>query len=111
MVNKVMWVGRATVFTVGLVAIFALVFAAAYVTLGAGGDPDRTDGISQLVGSEVGADQALAVEPAAARRTPTQGYAHVTLSTATSPPTFDPARSRAVKTLTRAALRAIATPR
>ena len=77
-----------------------LLFALAHVALGAGGNPDRTDGIPQLVGSEAGADQALAVEPVAARRTPTQGYAHVTLGTATSPPTFDPARSKAVKRVT-----------
>jgi hypothetical protein len=36
--NKVMWVGRATVFLVGLAVILALVFGAASTALGANGD-------------------------------------------------------------------------
>lgn len=39
MVSKVMWVGRATVFLVGLAVILALVFGAASMALGANGKP------------------------------------------------------------------------
>jgi hypothetical protein len=40
-VSKVMWVGRATVFLVGLAVILALVFGVASRALGANGDPWR----------------------------------------------------------------------
>jgi hypothetical protein len=36
--NKVMWVGRATVFLVGLAVILALIFGVASMALGANGD-------------------------------------------------------------------------
>jgi hypothetical protein len=38
MVSKVMWVGRATVFVVGLAVIVALLFGVATTALGANGD-------------------------------------------------------------------------
>jgi len=38
-VSKVMWLGRATVFAVGLAVILALLFVAARMVLGAGGEP------------------------------------------------------------------------
>jgi hypothetical protein len=38
MVNKVMWVGRSTVFVVGLAVIVALLFGVATTALGANGD-------------------------------------------------------------------------
>jgi hypothetical protein len=74
--SDVGWEGH-SVYGGGLVAILALLLALAYVALAAGGNSDRTDGISQLVGSEAGADQALAVETVARRRTPSQGFAQV----------------------------------
>jgi hypothetical protein len=97
-VNRVMWVGRATVFMVGLAVILALVFWVANVVLGVGGkpflpgEPDRINTITQQIGSG-GADQTLAVEPLARRRAP-QGYAHVNVGGTT--PTFDPTRSKGV---------------
>ena len=97
--NRVMWVGKATVFLVGLAVILALVFWVANVVLRMGGKPflpgesDRINGISQQVGSDGGAGRALVVEPLARRRTP-QGYAHVSVGGTT--PTFDPARSKGV---------------
>src|SRR4051812_21067347 len=91
-VSKVMWLGRATVFAVGLAVILALLFVAASTVLGAGGEPSITgesgqiNGISQVVGSEAGAERVLDLEPLASRRTPTQGYAQV-LPSCTSDPT------------------------
>ena len=90
LVDKVMWVGRATVFMVGLVAILALLLALAYVTLVAGGEPDRTDVIPQQVRSG-GEGQVLALETLARRRAPTQGFARVA-----STGDFDPTRSKQV---------------
>jgi hypothetical protein len=106
--SKVMWVGRATVFAVGLAVILTLLFVAANMVLGAGGKsftPDEsgeTNGITQLVESDAGAERVLDLEPLAARRTPTQGYAQV-LPVCTSDPTpictFED--SKAVKGVTR----------
>lgn len=82
-VNKVMWVGRATVFLIGLAVILVLLFWAASVALWAGGKPSILDGsgqaigITRLVESDDGAKRALAVEPLARRRPPPQGYAQV----------------------------------
>src|SRR5215210_3755701 len=82
--SKVMWVGRATVFMVGLAVILALMFVAAGMVLGIGGKSfsgkyNQIDPIKQMVGSEAGADQALAVEPLARRRQieVPRGYAQV----------------------------------
>jgi hypothetical protein len=106
--SKVMWVRRATVFLVGFAVILALLFGVAYVVLGAGGksflsgNSGQTDGISQLVGSDAGADQVLAVEPLARRRAPTQGSAQVLPACTTAPTpvcTFED--SKAVKGVTR----------
>jgi hypothetical protein len=80
LVDKVMWVGRATVFSVGLVAILALLFAVAYVAFGTlSGNADQPPGISQQLGSG-GADQVLSLDPLAVRQGPTRGFARVTLS-------------------------------
>jgi len=99
-VSKVMWVGKTTVFLVGLAVILALVFGVASMLLGANGD--RTNGISRLVGSDAGAERALAVEPLAMRRTPTQGYAQVLPAcTSASPPVCTFEDSKAVKGVTR----------
>ena len=77
LVDKVMWVGRATVFTVGLAAILALLFALAYVAFSTfSDDSDQRSGISERLGSG-GADQVLSVEPLARRRAPSQGFAQV----------------------------------
>jgi hypothetical protein len=106
--SKVMWVGRATVFAVGLAVILALAFAAASMVLGVNGgrslpgDYNQINPITQLAGSDVGANQVLNVDPLAMRRTPTEGYAQV-LPTCTSAPTpictFED--SKAVKGVTR----------
>jgi hypothetical protein len=88
LVDKVMWVGRATVFSVGLVAILALLFAVAYVAFGSlSGNADQPPGISQQLGSG-GADQVLSLDPLAVRQGPTRGFARVTATG-----TFDPTRS------------------
>ena len=100
--NKVIWVGRATVFLIGLAVILVLLFWAASVALWAGGKPSilgesgEPNGITRLVESDEGAERALAVEPLAKRRPP-QGYARVTTST----PFFDPSRSRGVISIQR----------
>lgn len=106
--SKVMWLGRATVFAVGLAVILALLFVAASRVLGAGDEPSipgefgQANGISQAVGSDTGAERVLNLEPLASRRTPTQGYAQV-LPSCTSDPTpvctFED--SKAVKGVTR----------
>ena len=105
-VSKVMWVGRATVFAVGLAVILAL--AAASMVLGVNGgrsipgDYDQINPITQLVGSDAGADQALDVDPLAMRRTPTQGYAQVIPTcTSAAPPVCQFEDSKAVKGVTR----------
>jgi hypothetical protein len=68
-------VGRTAVFLVGLAVILALVFGIVIMLLGT--NDGQTTGISRLVGSDAGADQALNVDPLAMLRTPTQGYALV----------------------------------
>jgi len=55
--SKVIWVGRATVFMVGLAVILALAFAAASTVLGGRSLPgyyNQIDPITQLVGSDAG---------------------------------------------------------
>ena len=102
--SKVMWVGRATVFAVGLAVILALLLVAASMVLGTGGKPSipgesgQTNGTSRLVGSDAGAERVLDLEPLARRRTLTQGYAHVN-----NDGTFDPTRSKGVKRVTKTA--------
>ena len=97
--DKVMWVGRATVFLIGLATIVVLLFWVASAALWAGGAPfvpgesGQADGISRLFASDAGDEQSLAVETVAKRRAP-QGYAHVNVGGTT--PTFDPARSKGV---------------
>jgi hypothetical protein len=96
-VSKVMWVGRATVFLVGLGVILAVLFWAVAIVLGAAGKPsfsgdaEQANGISPLVGSDAGADRVLDVEPVGRRKPPPQGYAHVNVNG-----TFDPNRSKGV---------------
>src|SRR5215210_2847302 len=80
--SKVMWVGRATVFAVGLAVILALMFVAASMVLGIGGFSGRynqLDSIPRLAAGDAGAEQALAVEPLATRRQIEfpRGYAQV----------------------------------
>ena len=90
-VGKVMWVGRATVFAVGLAVILALAFAAASMVLGVNGgrtlpgDYDHINPITQLVGSDAGANQVLSVDPLAMRRQieVPRGYAQVNVSPTT----------------------------
>ena len=78
LVEKVMWVGRATVFAVGLVAIFALLLGVAYVAFSTlSGNSDQREVIPPQVGIDAGADQTLALEALARRRTLSQGYAQV----------------------------------
>lgn len=95
--SKVMWVGRATVFLIGLATILLILFWVASVALWAGGAPSLLDelgqenGISRPFASDAGKDRSLAVETVARRRAP-QGYARVT----TSPPFFDSSRSKGV---------------
>ena len=89
-VSKVMWIGRATVFMVGLAVIFALVFWVASVALGAGGKPflpgesNQIDPITQWAEGG-GAGQALAVDPLAMRRQieVPRGYAQVNVAPTT----------------------------
>jgi hypothetical protein len=86
--SKVMWVGRATVFAVGLVVILALMFVAASMVLGIGGFSGRynqIDSITRLAGSDAGAEQALTVEPLATRRQIEfpRGYAQVKVTPTT----------------------------
>jgi hypothetical protein len=103
-VSGVMWLGRATVFAVGLAVILALLFVVAKTVLGVGdgpaipGESGQANGIAQFV-EGAGGGQALAVEPLARRRPPPpQGYAWVT----TSPPFFDPSRSKGIVSIQRA---------
>jgi hypothetical protein len=78
LVEKVMWFGRATVFAVGLVAIFALLLGVAYVAFSTlSGSSDQRDAIPPQVGIDAGADQTLALEALAKRRMPSQGFAQV----------------------------------
>ena len=86
--SKVMWVGRATVFTVGLAAILALTYVAASTMFGIGGFSGRfnqIDPITRLAGSDAVAEQAFAVEPMATRRQIEfpRGYAQVNVTTTT----------------------------
>jgi hypothetical protein len=90
-VDKVMWMGRATVFLVGLVVILALMFGVVNMVLGANGGPslsgdsNRIDPITLLVGSDARGDQALALEPLARQRQIDfpRGYAQVNVTAAT----------------------------
>jgi hypothetical protein len=80
--SKVMWVGRATIFMVGLAAILALMFVAASVVLGVGGFSGRynqIDLITGLAAGDAGSEQGIAVEPLATRRRIEfpRGYAQV----------------------------------
>lgn len=76
---------------VGLVVILALIFGVVNMVLEANGGPslsgdsNRIDPITQLVGSEAGADQALALEPLARQRQieVPRGYAQVNVTSAT----------------------------
>jgi hypothetical protein len=69
LVDKVMWVGRTTVFAVGLVAIFALLLGVAYVAFSTlSGNSDQRDVIPPQVGIDAGADQTLNMEPLARHR-------------------------------------------
>lgn len=78
LVEKVMWVGRATVFSVGLVAIFALLLGVAYVAFSTlSGNSGQRDAIPPQVGIDAGVDQTLALEALAKRRMPSQGFAQV----------------------------------
>jgi hypothetical protein len=87
MVNRVMWVGRATLFMVGLLAIVALLFGVAYVALGAGGD--RTSQNAQM-----------SVEPLAARQLEVpRGYAQINVTPSTV--TFDLVRSKGINDVKR----------
>lgn len=94
--SKVMWMGRTTVFAVGLAVILALLFVVANMVLGVGGEPTissepgEINGSTWLVESDAGEERMLEVEPVARRRAP-QGYAHVN-----NDGTFDPARSKGV---------------
>jgi hypothetical protein len=89
--SKVMWVGRATVFAVGLAVILALAFAAASMVLGVNGgrslpgDYNQINPITQLAGSDVGANQVLNVAPMAMRRQieVPRGYAQVNVTPTT----------------------------
>jgi membrane protein implicated in regulation of membrane protease activity len=97
--NRVMWVGRVTVFLIGLATVLVLLFWAASLVLWAGGAPSvlgelgRADGSPRPSASNAGDERSLAVEPVARRRAP-QGYAHVNVGGTNS--TFDPTRSKGV---------------
>lgn len=97
--NKVMWVGRVTVFLIGLATILVLLFWVASAALWAGGSPsvpgelDLGNGISRPFASDAGTERSLAVETVARRRA-LQGYAHVNVGGTQS--TFDPTRSKEV---------------
>lgn len=88
--SKVVWVGRATVFAVGLAVILALMFVAASMVLGIGGKSfsgryNQIDSIPRLAGSDAGVEQGIAVEPMATRR-PIEfprGYAQVKVAPTT----------------------------
>jgi hypothetical protein len=90
-VAKVVWVGRATAFAVGLAVILALAFAAASLVLGVNGgrslpgDYDQINPITQLVGTDAGANQVLDVDPLAMRRQieVPRGYAQVNVTPTT----------------------------
>lgn len=81
--NKVMWVGRVTVFLIGLATILVLLFWVASAALWASGEPSvlgesgLASGITRPFASAAGAEQSLAVDPVARRRPPPQGYAQV----------------------------------
>jgi hypothetical protein len=66
--SKVMWVGRATVFLVGLAVILALVFGLASAALGANGQPfllgkgNDASNVSKLTRSEAGPALSLRVQ-------------------------------------------------
>jgi hypothetical protein len=89
-VDKVMWVGRGTVFLVGLVVILALMFAFVNAMMGASGGPslsgkfNQVDPVTRWAAGGAG-DQALAVEPVARRRQVEipRGYAQVNVTAAT----------------------------
>jgi hypothetical protein len=99
--SKVMWVGRATVFAVGLAVILALLFVSASTVLEMGGKPfylggsGQTNGIAQLAGSDAEAERVMDLELVAKRRAQSQGYAHVNVDG-----TFDPNRSKGVNGVT-----------
>lgn len=103
--GKVTWVRRATVFAVGLAVILVVLVGATSAALGFDGRTlflggvDRAEGISQpLIGGDAGTEGVLAVDPLGKRRPPPQGYAHITNNG-----NFDPARSKGVLGVTRAA--------
>jgi hypothetical protein len=83
--SKVMWVGRATVFAVGLAVILALMLVAAGMVLGIGGFSGGYNQIYSIPRLDTGAEQALAVEPLATRRQIEfpRGYAQVKVAPAT----------------------------
>lgn len=88
--SRVMWVGRATVFAVGLAVILALMLVAAGMVLGIGGKSfpggySQIYSIPRLAAGDAGAEQALAVEPLATRRQIEfpRGYAQVKVAPAT----------------------------
>jgi hypothetical protein len=83
-VDKVMWVGRGTVFLVGLATILVLAFVLVNAVVGASGGPSLSGKFNQVdpgtrwaVGGA--GEQALAVEPVARRRQVEipRGYAQV----------------------------------
>ena len=86
-VSGVMWLGKATVFAVGLAVILILLFVAVNAMLGANGGPflpgssNNIDPITRFAA----ADQALAVEPVARRRQieVPRGYAQVNVTPTT----------------------------
>jgi hypothetical protein len=88
-VEKIMWVGRGTVFLIGLVTIFVLAFVLLNAVLGATGGPSLSGKFNQIdpgarwaVGGA--GEQALAVEPVARRRQieVPRGYAQVNVTSA-----------------------------
>ena len=87
--GKVMWVGRATVFLVGLAVILVILFGVTSMLLGANrgpslsGDYNQIDPITQLAGS--GAGMNLNVDPLAMRRQVEfpRGYAQVNVTPTT----------------------------
>jgi hypothetical protein len=88
--SKVVWVGRATVFMIGLAVILALMFVAAGMVLGIGGESfsggyNQIYSIPRLAAGDAGAEQALAVEPLATRRQIEfpRGYAQVKVAPTT----------------------------
>lgn len=84
-VSGVMWLGKATVFAVGLAVILILLFVAVNATLGGGPFlPGRSNNIDPIT-RFAAADQALAVEPVARRRQMEvpRGYAQVNVAPTT----------------------------